>query len=113
LLNFISQQENVFKYLNLSNNMGLFLEEAAAQLALPILLLIVVLVWSLIWKGIASWRAARNGHIAWFVVFLLVHTLGILEILYLGVFSKMGESSSSVSRGRGVKKKRAKKRRRR
>lgn len=42
-----------------------------------------VLIWSLVWKGLALWRAARNGQSAWFVVMLVLNTLGILEIIYL------------------------------
>jgi hypothetical protein len=46
-------------------------------------LLVIVVIWSLVWKGIALWRAAHNNHTAWFVVLLIVNTLGILEIIYL------------------------------
>jgi hypothetical protein len=48
-----------------------------------ILVAVVILLWELVWKGLALWYSARNGQKAWFVVFLLVHTLGILEIVYL------------------------------
>ncbi|KKQ74327.1 MAG: hypothetical protein US94_C0007G0004 [Berkelbacteria bacterium GW2011_GWB1_38_5] len=48
---------------------------------------IVVIFWSLIWKGIALWKAARNNSKPWYVVLLIVNTLGILEILYIFVFS--------------------------
>jgi uncharacterized membrane protein YagU involved in acid resistance len=44
--------------------------------------------WSFLWKGIALWKAARNGSKVWYVVLLLINTLGILEILYIFVFSK-------------------------
>ncbi len=47
-----------------------------------------LLIWSLIWKGLALWKAARRGEWVWFVVLLLVNTLGILEILYIFVFSQ-------------------------
>jgi len=50
--------------------------------------IIIIMVWSLVWKGKALWQAARRGEKAWFVVFLLVNTAGILEILYLYVFEK-------------------------
>ena len=50
--------------------------------------LTLVIIWSLVWKGWALWRAARNGSKVWFVVLLLVNTLGILEILYVFIFSK-------------------------
>jgi len=52
------------------------------------LLFVVVLVWSLFWKGMALWKSAREGSKVWFVVMLIVNTLGILEILYIYVFSK-------------------------
>ena len=45
--------------------------------------IVVVLLWSLVWKGFALWRAASRGEKVWFVVFLVVNTLGILEIVYL------------------------------
>ena len=51
-------------------------------------LIALVLVWSIIWKGLALWRAARVGSKPWFIVMLIVNTVGILEILYLYVFSK-------------------------
>ena len=43
----------------------------------------LIVIWSLAWKGLAMWRAARHGHQAWFIVFLIVNTAGILEIIYL------------------------------
>jgi hypothetical protein len=48
----------------------------------------LAVIWSLVWKGLALWKAARNGSKPWFVVLLIVNTLGILEILYIYVFSK-------------------------
>lgn len=43
----------------------------------------LLLVWSLFWKGIALWRAARLSEKVWFLVLFLINSLGILEILYL------------------------------
>ena len=48
----------------------------------------IIIVWSLFWKGMALWKAAHEGSKIWFVVLLVVNTVGILEILYLYVFSK-------------------------
>jgi hypothetical protein len=53
-------------------------------------LLALLVIWSVVWKGLALWKSAREGNKIWFVVFLIVNTLGILEILYLYVFSKKG-----------------------
>jgi len=48
----------------------------------------LMVAWALPWKGIALWRAARLGNKKWFVALLVVNTLGILEILYIFIFSK-------------------------
>lgn len=50
--------------------------------------LILLAAWSLVWKGWALWIAARKEQKVWFVVFLIVNTVGILEIFYIFYFSK-------------------------
>lgn len=59
-------------------------------------LLAVIIVWSLIWKGIALWISARKKHTIWFIVMLGVNTIGILEILYIFIFSKMSLSKPAA-----------------
>lgn len=49
---------------------------------------VLLLAWSLVWKGLALWKAARNGSAGWFVALLVLNTLGVLDILYIYVFSK-------------------------
>lgn len=49
--------------------------------------MMILAAWVLIWKGISLWKAARNGSKPWFVVLLVVNTMGILEILYTFWFS--------------------------
>ncbi len=66
--------------------------DLAAYLQIPEWLLVLILIWSLVWMGIALWKSARKNQMIWFIIFLLVHTLGILEILYIFVFSKMGKA---------------------
>lgn len=51
-------------------------------------LIYLAVIWTLIWKGLALWRAARTNQPIWFIVFLIFNTLGILEILYLYIFSQ-------------------------
>jgi hypothetical protein len=58
---------------------------------MSVLGLSLLIIWSLVWKGLALWKAAREGSKPWFVVLLLLNTAGILEILYLYVFSKKGK----------------------
>ena len=52
------------------------------------ILLMLLVAWSIVWKGIALWRAARNGHRGWFIVMLVLNTAGILEIIYIYAFSR-------------------------
>jgi len=52
------------------------------------LVIFVILIWTLPWKAVALWRAARRSQIAWFVVILFTNTLAILDILYIYVWSK-------------------------
>lgn len=59
-----------------------------AGLGFGMFLMIPLLVWSLVWKGMALWKAAREDSRGWFIALLLINTLGILDILYIYVFSK-------------------------
>lgn len=45
--------------------------------------LLILVLWSLFWKGLALWHSARRGEPWWFFIMLLVNTAGILEIIYL------------------------------
>lgn len=52
------------------------------------LLLGIVVVWTLFWKGIALWRSAHEKEMYWFIAILVLNTLGILEIVYLFWFAR-------------------------
>ena len=52
-------------------------------------ILISLSVWSGIWAGLALWHAARRGEKWWFILFMVVHTAGILEIIYLSLIVKV------------------------
>ena len=54
-----------------------------------VVLMAIVSVWSLIWKGLALWKSCKKDSKAWFVVLLVINTVGILEILYIFLFSKI------------------------
>lgn len=57
-----------------------------AELGIAVVMLIV---WSFVWKGLALWHSAKRGQPYWFIVFLLVNTVGILEIIYLFAILKI------------------------
>jgi hypothetical protein len=44
---------------------------------------LLLVVWSVFWKGLALWHSAQRGQPWWFVIMLVVNTAGILEIIYL------------------------------
>jgi len=52
------------------------------------ILLFVILAWSLYWKGMALWKAAHKNDKNWFVAILIINLVGILEILYIYIFSE-------------------------
>ncbi len=51
--------------------------------------LLAIIVWSLFWKGLALWHSGRRGQPWWFVIMLVINTVGILEIIYLFVILKL------------------------
>ncbi len=53
-----------------------------------IVLLIAIIIWELIWKGIALWKSGRNNQLPWFICILIFNTIGILPIIYLAFFQK-------------------------
>jgi hypothetical protein len=50
-------------------------------------LFFVLYLWSLLWKGLALWRAGKLKQRNWFVGILILNTAGILEIVYLFFFA--------------------------
>jgi len=56
---------------------------------------VVLAIWSIIWKGIALWKAAQNASKVWFVVLLIINTVGILEIIYIFFFSRKKVQTTS------------------
>ncbi len=58
-------------------------------------------IWSVVWTGLALWNAGKRQEKWWFIFFLLVHTLGIAEILYLVFVAKIfAQNKSSRKRSR-------------
>lgn len=57
--------------------------------------ILLIMAWSMVWKGIAMWIAARNNSKPWFIALLVINTVGILEILYIFVFSKKNKKAET------------------
>jgi len=64
--------------------------------------LILTLIWTLPWKGVALWKAAGNTQKWWFVVILLTNTFALLDALYIFYFSK--KHSDVKTDGKRIKK---------
>jgi hypothetical protein len=83
----------------ITDNLGVSQEVAAVILS-------VIVIWSLIWKGLALWKASKKNQLTWFVILLVVNTIGILEILYIYVFSEMNfETKQKEIKDKKLKKK--------
>ena len=57
-------------------------EQIQAILENPVIYTSLVL-WELIWKGLALWKSSQNKQKVWFVAILAINTLGLLPIGYL------------------------------
>jgi len=56
--------------------------------SIPAPLQYIILIWSIAWKGIALWNAAKHSQRNWFIAILVINIVGILEIIYLFRFAK-------------------------
>lgn len=55
-------------------------------------MLVLLALWSIFWKGLGLWHAGRRGQPWWFVILLVVNTIGLLEIVYLFLVLKLKSS---------------------
>jgi len=52
------------------------------------LILLLLFLWVLPWKGVALWKSAKNNQLNCFVFILVLNTFAILEITYIFFFVK-------------------------
>jgi hypothetical protein len=57
---------------------------------------ILAALWTLPWKGIALWKAAKLGQKYWFIALLVVNTLAILEIIYIFCIARKKEKATAL-----------------
>jgi hypothetical protein len=53
-----------------------------------IVAIVVVSLWTLVWKMVALYTAGKTRQKGWFIALFLINTVGVLEILYIGFFAK-------------------------
>ena len=74
------------------NDFGIGFGQYGMGASVPFWLLTFVplfVFWSIFWKGLALWHSAQKGDVWWFIAFLFINTLGILEMVYLFAFLKI------------------------
>lgn len=90
------------------------LEEMYAFYQQPMWMMVtfgLLVLWEMVWKGIALWYSGKNKQLPWFIVMFIFNTLGVLPIIYLIWFKpkQMGASEmKNVSVKAPVKKKKKK-----
>lgn len=89
-------------YETIANYLGVSVNVAIA-------IVVIISVWSLVWKGLALWKSARKTHLVWFIVLLVVNTVGILEILYIYIFSEMRKGKTKAPKPKPIPEKPKKK----
>jgi len=62
--------------------------------------LLLIIVWTLPWKGVALWKAAKRGEPKWFIAILILNTFALLEIAYIYFFSREKKSVTTPSKSR-------------
>lgn len=75
----------------MSSEIKMFAELLGVSDAKAGIILIVVLVWSLYWKGRSMWLSAKHGDRIWFIILLLVNSMGILDMIYIYLLAKPGD----------------------
>lgn len=58
-------------------------DQQAALTSSFFMLVTLLVLWSIIWKGIALWKAARRDQMGWYVALFIINTAGLLEIIYI------------------------------
>jgi hypothetical protein len=79
----------------------------ANYLSNHIWIIALIALWTLPWKGVALWKSAQKSDLAWFVILLVINTLGILEIIYIFAINhkKSGETALQEVTGENIQKK--------
>ncbi len=63
---------------------------------LGILGLSVAVIWETVWKGLGLWKAAQCQQRNWFIVILIVNSMGLLPIIYLIWFKNEAPSTKKT-----------------
>lgn len=82
------------------NSFVKYFNESAAFLSEHPVLFALLIGWTVVWKGLALWKAGRLSHKIWFIIILVANTFGILEIIYLLFVARKYSVSTEVEEGK-------------
>lgn len=69
-------------------------------------LILALLAWTIVWKGIGLWKSGRNNQLVWFIVMFIVNSAGIIPIIYILWFQKKHAETIILPKPKKKKKKR-------
>jgi hypothetical protein len=72
-------------------------EKMLSMTPLEITLVVTLLFWTIVWKGIALWIAAQENRKVWFIAILILNTFGIVELIFIFFLSKKGKQVKAQS----------------
>ena len=74
---------------NFINRSTIFMSDLIQVINTNPYLNLLIASWVLSWKGVALWKAARRKQKWWFIPLLVIKTVGLFEIVYIFIFSKI------------------------
>lgn len=66
-----------------------------ANYELSVATIVILSIWSGIWKLTGLWYSGKNRQKVWFIFMGIFNTAGILPIIYLMFFRKKGEKNGN------------------
>ncbi len=52
------------------------------------IIIVLLTLWTLPWKGVALWKASQKKDTWWFIILLVLNTAALLEAAYIFHFSE-------------------------
>ncbi len=47
------------------------------------IIIFILIIWEMFWKGIGLWKSAKKGDTVWFVAIFVINLFGIIPLFYL------------------------------
>lgn len=61
----------------MNHSLNLFLQSGTG-----LIVILILAAWSYVWKGLALWKAGGKKDLVWFIILLVLNTIGILDMIY-------------------------------